>query len=123
MGSNPTPRSQLPARVHIGAMPQFPQNVKRLDASLPIFRRDLLKPKGAQAIEIEHGENWTLIRRVYAAVIFFMRLKMSLAEIIIAIRAMPCRQCITNYALSNRLVIVIMLTCFVVLLHGENILC
>jgi hypothetical protein len=60
---------------------------------------------------------------VYAIIIFFMSLKMGLAEIIIAIPTMPTRQCITNYTLSNRLVVVIMLTDFVVLLHGANVLC
>ena|SRR5437867_5840861 len=97
-------------------MLQFLQTVERLDACLPTFRRDLPTPKGAQVI-------WTLIHRVYTVIIFFMRLKMSLAEIIVAIRTMPCRQCITNYTLSNRLVIVIIFTGFVVLPHGANILC
>jgi hypothetical protein len=51
-----------------------------------------------------------------------MSLKMTLAEIIIAVPTMPTRQCITNYALSYWLVIVIVLITFVVLLHGANVL-
>jgi hypothetical protein len=47
---------------------------------------------------------------------------MTLAEIIIAVPTMPARQCITNYALSYWLVIVIVLITFVVLLHGANVL-
>ncbi len=60
---------------------------------------------------------------MYTFIIFFMSLKMRLAKIIIAIPTMPTRQCITNYTLSNRLIIVIMLIDFVVLLHGANVLC
>ncbi len=57
-----------------------------------------------------------------AVIVFFMSLKMTLAEIIIAVPTMPTRQCITNYALSYWLVIVILLIAFVVLLHGANVL-
>jgi len=60
---------------------------------------------------------------MYAGIIFFMRLKMSLTKIIIAVNTMPTRQCVTNYTFSSGLVIIIMLTAFVVLLHGANILC
>ncbi|MDQ6666618.1 MAG: hypothetical protein M3Y53_00140 [Thermoproteota archaeon] len=57
-----------------------------------------------------------------AVIVFFMSLKMTLAEIIIAVPTMPARQCITHYALSYWLVIVIVLIAFVVLLHGANVL-
>lgn len=59
---------------------------------------------------------------MYAVIVFFMSLKMTLAEIIIAVPTMPTRKCITNYALSYWLVIVIVLIAFVVLLHGANVL-
>jgi hypothetical protein len=59
---------------------------------------------------------------MYAVIVFFMSLKMTLAEIIIAVPTMPTRQCITYYALSYWLVIVIVLIAFVVLLHGANVL-
>lgn len=57
---------------------------------------------------------------VDAIILFFMSLKMSLAEIIIAIPTMPARERITNYTLSYWLVIVVVLIAFVVLLHGTN---
>jgi len=59
---------------------------------------------------------------VYTVIVFFVSLKMALAEIIIAVPTMPTRQRITNYALSYWLVIVIVLIAFVVLLHGANVL-
>lgn len=65
-------------------------------------------------MHLQHG--------VYAVIVFFMSLKMTSAEIIIAVPTMPTRQCITNYALSYWLVIVIVLIAFVVLLHGANVL-
>lgn len=59
---------------------------------------------------------------VYTVFVFFVSLKMTLAEIIIAVPTMPTRQRITNYALSCWLVIVIVLIAFVALLHGANVL-
>jgi hypothetical protein len=53
-------------------------------------------------------------------ILFFMSLEMSLAEIVIAISAMPTRECVANYTLSYWLVIVVMLNAFGVLLHGAN---
>ncbi|HET7148682.1 MAG TPA: hypothetical protein VFI73_09320 [Candidatus Nitrosopolaris sp.] len=59
---------------------------------------------------------------VYAVIVFFMSLKMTLAEIVIAVATMPTRQGITNNALAYWLVIIIVLIASVVLFHGENVL-
>lgn len=62
----------------------------------------------------------TLMNSMYAIILFFMNLEMSLAEIVIAIPTMPTRECIANYTLSYWLVIVVVLIPFGVLLHGAN---
>ncbi|MDQ6863719.1 MAG: hypothetical protein M3044_07830 [Thermoproteota archaeon] len=84
-------------------------------------------PAGTQIIGIANIQQWAYLDKilqhgVYTIIAFFMSLKMTLAEIIIAVPTMPTRQCVTNYALSYWLVIVIVLITFVVLLHGANVL-
>jgi hypothetical protein len=84
-------------------------------------------PAGTQIIGIANIQQCAYLDKilqhgVYTIIVFFMSLKMTLAEIIIAVPTMPARQCITNYALSYWLVIVIVLITFVVLLHGANVL-
>jgi hypothetical protein len=84
-------------------------------------------PAGTQIIGIANTQQCAYLDKilqhgVYTIIVFFMSLKMTLAEIIIAVPTMPTRQCITNYALSYWLVIVIVLVTFVVLLHGANVL-